>query len=98
MAGEKPQMSPDSTERKVPLLKVTLDRSKIKTGKVEGLFPKKDQPILDKNNSRRTYSGESHTDDKDSWISWPQAVAIASSGPQYSISTCIKSQQNSCNS
>lgn len=78
MAGEKPQKSPDSTEREAPFLKVTLDRSKIKTGKVGGLFPKKDRSILDKNNSRRTYSGESHIDKEDSWISWPQAVAIAS--------------------
>jgi hypothetical protein len=78
MAGEKPRVNPDSTGREVPFLKVTLDRSNVKTGKVEGLFPKKDRSILDENNSRRTYSGESHTDDKDSWISWPQAVAIAS--------------------
>ena len=34
MAGEKPQKSPDSTERKVPFLKVTLDRSHI-VGKSE---------------------------------------------------------------
>ena len=78
MAGEKPQMSPGSTERKVPPLKVTLNRSNVKTGKVEGLFPKKDRSILDENNSRRTYSGESHIDKEGSWISWPQAVAIAS--------------------
>lgn len=78
MAGEKPQMSPDSTGREVPFLKVTLDRSNVKTSKVKGLFPKKGRSILDKNNSRRTYSGESHIDKEDSWISWPQAVAIAS--------------------
>lgn len=40
MAGEKPQMSPGSTERKVPLLKVTLNRSNVKTGKVGGAVPK----------------------------------------------------------
>lgn len=34
MAGEKPQKSPDSTEREVPFLKVTLDRSHI-VGKSE---------------------------------------------------------------
>lgn len=34
MAGEKPQKSPDSTESKVPFLKVTLDRSHI-VGKSE---------------------------------------------------------------
>lgn len=34
MAGEKPEMSPDSTEREVPFLKVTLDRSHI-VGKSE---------------------------------------------------------------
>lgn len=78
MAGEKTQKSPDSTGREVPFLKVTLNRSNVKTGKVEGLFSKKDRPILDENNSRRTYSSESHADGKDSWISWPQAVAIAS--------------------
>ena len=78
MAGKEHQMDPSSTGAEIPPLKVTLNRSNVKTGKVEGLFSKKDRSILDENNSRRTYSSESHTDDKDSWISWPQAVAIAS--------------------